>query len=109
MHGCAIRESYHYPGAPGGPYEGTSYSSYDRNDGHWHQMYVDTHGSVAWFDGALVGKAMAMTTPGPGGSIQRMVYTPLPDGSVTQVGTLSTDGGKSWRPGYDYTYRRARR
>ena len=109
MHGCAIRESYSSPGAPGGPYEGTSYSSYDRKDGRWHQMYVDNHGSVTWFDGALDGKALAMTAPGRGGSIQKMVYTPYPDGSVTQVGTVSIDGGKTWTPGYDYTYRRARK
>ncbi|MEO6579707.1 MAG: hypothetical protein ABIN83_00965 [Sphingomicrobium sp.] len=109
MQGCAIRESFVSRKAPGGPYEGTSYSSLDRKDGHWHQMYVDTRGSVTWYEGSVEGGAMVMTAPGRGGSTQRMVYSRRADGSVTQIGTVSTDGGKSWQPGYDYTYRPASR
>ncbi|MEO7814443.1 MAG: hypothetical protein ABIR87_03255 [Sphingomicrobium sp.] len=109
MGGCAIRESYTAPKAPGGPYSGTSLSSFDRKDGRWHQTYVDTNGSLTQFTGGAEGKALAMTAPGLRGALQRMTYTPLPDGSVTQVGTTSNDEGKNWQPGYDYTYRRATR
>ena len=106
MKGCAIKESFDSPNAPGGPYAGTSYSGFDRKDNKWHQMYVDVNGNVTWFTGGLDGGSMTMTAPGRSGSIQRMVYTPEADGSVRQVGTSSTDQGKTWQAGYDYTYRR---
>ena len=106
MGGCGIQENYASPAAPGGAYYGTSYSGFDRKDGRWHQMYVDVNGNVTWYSGGLNGKDMELTAPGKQGAIQKMVYKPLPDGSVEQVGTVSTDGGKSWQPGYDYTYRR---
>ena len=106
MDGCGIKESYSAPTAPGGAYYGTSYSGFDRKDGKWHQMYVDTNGNVTWYTGGREGDDMALLAPGRGGSLQRMVYSPRKDGSVHQIGTVSTDGGKTWQPGYDYTYRR---
>ena len=106
MNGCAISERYEAPQAPGGAYAGASYSGYDRKDGKWHQLYVDVNGNVSWYSGALEGVDLVMVAPGRGGSLQRMVYRPHPDGSVEQIGTVSADGGASWSPGYDYTYRR---
>ena len=106
MNGCAIKETYDAPNAPLGHYTGTSYSGYDRKDGHWHQMYVDTNGAVTWYGGGLEGSDMALTAAGRGGSLQHMVYRPQPDGSVRQIGTVSTDQGATWKAGYDYTYRR---
>lgn len=107
MDGCGIQENYASPKAPGGPYFGTSYSGFDRKDSQWHQMYVDVNGNVTWYSGGLRGKDMELTAPGKQGSIQKMVYKPLPGGSVEQVGTVSPDGGKTWQPGYDYTYRKS--
>lgn len=104
--GCAIRESYDAPQAPGGAYSGTSYSGYDRKDGRWHQLYVDVNGNVTFYSGALQAGDMVMLAPAKGGALQRMTYHPLPGGAVEQIGVISTDGGKSWKPGYDYTYRR---
>ncbi len=106
VNGCAIKESYDSPGAPGGPYSGTSYSSYDRNDGKWHQMYVDVNGSVSWYSGGPEGTDMALIAPGRASSLQRMIYRLQGDGSVRQIGTFSMDGGKNWQAGYDYTYRK---
>ena len=103
--GCVVRETYDAPKAPGGAYLGTSYSAFDFKDGRWHQMYVDTTGTVTWYTGAREGADMVLDAPGFQ-VLVRMVYRPQPDGSVRQIGTLSSDGGKSWRPGYDYTYRR---
>ncbi len=103
--GCAIKESYDSPGAPGGPYAGTSYSAWDFKDRRWRQMYVDTRSSVTLYTGGLDGADMVMTAPGAAG-LQRMAYRPQPDGSVRQIGEVSTDEGKTWKPGYDYTYRR---
>jgi hypothetical protein len=106
--GCGISEHYDSPGAPGGEYQGWSYSSYDRRDHQWHQMYMDTNGNVTWYTGSLAGKALVMTAPGRSGSLQRMSYIPGTDGSVRQVGEVSTDAGATWQPGYDYTYRRGK-
>ncbi len=106
MNGCSIRESFDAPRAPGGPYSGTSYSGYDRKDGRWRQMYVDVNGNVSLFTGGLEGPDMVMVAPARGGALQRMTYRLHADGSVQQIGVISRDGGKSWSPGYDYTYRR---
>jgi hypothetical protein len=106
MNGCAISERYDAPRAPGGAYAGASYSGYDRKDGKWHQLYVDVNGNVSWYSGGLDGSDLVMVAPAAGGRLLRMVYRPHDDGSVQQIGTVSADGGASWSPGYDYTYRR---
>jgi hypothetical protein len=106
MSGCGIRESYDAPSAPGGAYAGTSYSAYDRNDGKWHQFYVDVNGNATWYSGGMEGADMVLNAPGKNGALQRMTYRPHEDGSVEQIGVVSKDGGKTWQPGYDYTYRK---
>lgn len=106
MNGCAIKESYDAPEAPGGAYAGTSYSGFDRKDGKWHQLYVDVNGNVTWYTGERAGADMVLNAEVKTGTLQRMTYRPHADGSVQQIGLMSKDGGKSWQPGYDYTYRR---
>jgi hypothetical protein len=108
MDSCGIKESFDAPsgGNAGADYIGTSFSSYDRKDGKWHQMYIDNTGSVGLYTGGLDGADMAMTCPAKGGATQKMIYRRQADGSVRQIGTLSTDGGKTWQAGYDYVYRR---
>ena len=106
MNGCGIKESYEAPEAPGGAYSGTSYSGFDRKDQKWHQLYVDVNGNVTWYSGVLEGSDMVLRASVAGGALQRMTYHPLPGGAVEQIGVISTDGGKTWQPGYDLTYRR---
>ena len=108
MGGCGIGEHYEEPGDPAGPYSGTSYSGFNREDGKWHQMYIDTNGIVEWFTGGLDDDGdMIMEAPGgANNTIRKMVYRKLPDGSVEQIGTASTDYGKHWKPRYDYIYRK---
>jgi hypothetical protein len=105
MGGCGIAEHYEEPGDPNGPYSGTSYSSYDRKAGKWHQMYIDTNGNVEWFTGALDGSDLVMDAPA-NGAITRMTYRQLPDGSVEQIGTVSANFGRAWKPRYDYIYKK---
>jgi len=105
MNGCGISERYEAPNAPGGAYAGVSYSAFDRNDGKWHQFYVDVNGNATWYTGAMRGKDMVMTAAGANGMTQRMTYRPLADGSVEQIGESTADG-KTWQPGYDYVYRK---
>lgn len=106
MRGCAIMEHYDSPHAPGGPYSGTSYSSFDSKDGKWRQFYVDVNGAPTSYVGGMQGRDMVLQAPGKAGLLQRMTYRPLEGGAVEQIGTFSTDGGASWKPSYDYTYRR---
>ena len=61
VNGCAIKESYDAPKAPGGAYSGTSYSGFDPKDAKWHQMYVDVNGNVTWYSGGLEGAPPELT------------------------------------------------
>ena len=104
--GCAIRENWSpFSGHPGG-----SLSAFVRGDGGWRQAWADGDGSWAEFKGGWNGAAMVLAgvwpQPGHPDEITRMTYTPLPDGGVRQFGEASDDGGKTWQPSFDFTYRR---
>lgn len=108
--GCAIRENWMpFSNAGGG-----SLSTYDPGSGRWHQTWVDANGSLVRFEGGRQGASMVMQglwagLIGPGkDAIVRMTYTPAPDGSVRQLGVQSVDGGATWQPSFDFTYRRAK-
>jgi len=102
---CTIREQYSSPRAPGGAYDGTSYSSFDRADRRWHQFYVDSHGTVNTYVGGSDGSAMVLLSKTPAGKTLRMTYRPMTNGTVRQTGETSING-EDWTPVYDYTYRR---
>ena len=68
MNGCAIKESYDAPQAPGAPYSGTSYTAFDRNDGKWHQFYVDVNGNATWYSGGRQGDDMVLIAAGRSGA-----------------------------------------
>jgi hypothetical protein len=43
----------------------------------------------------------------PGRALEvRLAFTPQADGSVRQYSDVSSDGGATWRPRYDFLYRR---
>jgi hypothetical protein len=104
--GCAIRENWIPNGQPGGG----SLSSYVPADRAWKQTWVDSSGSRADFKGGWNGQAMVLTGPWPlpdgRPRLVRMTYTPNPDGSVRQAGEASFDDGRTWKPTFDFTYRR---
>lgn len=108
--GCAIRENW-MPLTNAG---GGSLSAYDTKTGGWHQTWIDSSGSIARFDGGLRGPNMVLEGLWPGAitpgkdAVVRMTYTPAADGSVRQSGVQSSDGGKTWQPSFDFTYKRAR-
>lgn len=103
--GCAIRENW----MPVGQVGGGSLSSYVRPDHAWRQTWVDSAGSRAEFKGGWDGQAMVLTGPWPmpdgRARLVRMTYTPMLGGSVRQAGEASFDGGRTWRPTFDFTYR----
>ena len=107
--GCTIRENW----MPLSNNSGGSLNMYDPNDGKWHQTWQDSQNGRVEFDGGTAGKAMVLTGMWRGGgpkgedALTRMTYTPNADGSVRQFGEQSTDGGKSWFPAFDFTYRKS--
>lgn len=102
--GCAIREHW-MPFKGGG---GGSLSLYDRQLGAWHQSWVDSSGSRVEFTGGMRGEAMVLTglwrgvANGKDGLV-RMTYTREQAG-VRQLGEVSTDGGRTWGPSFDFLY-----
>ena len=106
--GCAISETYDQTiGAGNKPvdYHGRSISSYVQPDKSWRQFYTDNAGTAAILTGGFAGGAMVFTSH-VGPVTNRMTVRPNADGSVRQSGEFSTDDGKTWQPGYDFTYRK---
>lgn len=104
--GCVVHE--HWTGAGGGT--GQSFNYYDRGDGKWHQMWVSNSGNVLALTGSYADGTLAMQgdRPGRGGTTvtDRITFRHNDDGTVRQLWTTSTDGGKTWQPGFDGLYRR---
>ena len=105
--GCAIGE--HWAGAGGAP--GVSINYFDRRDGRWHQHWVGGGGGVLHLAGGFDGKAMTMSgeRDTPQGRISdRITWTPLADGRVSQQWDTSADGGRTWQTTFlGYYARRA--
>lgn len=109
--GCVIRENW-MPFKGGG---GTSLNNYDTEAKLWRQTWVDSSNARVEFEGGMEGEAMNLTGfwkgvngPEQDGTV-RMRYTREAGGAVRQLGEVSTDGGKSWSPSFDFTYRPAGR
>jgi hypothetical protein len=108
--GCAIRENWMPLGKErlGG---GGSLSLYDSGKHKWRQAWVDSRGTRADFEGGFADGVMSITGnwpnfAGPGqDALVRMNYQLQPDGQVRQWGEASTDGGKTWKPSFDFLYR----
>ncbi len=109
--GCAVAESW--TGRRG--FTGRSLNIFDKTDGKWHQVWVDSSGGRLDLVGALDGKAMVLSSTGPdpdapGSTLtQRITWTPNDDGSVRQHWQTSKDGGKSWETAFDGRYVRKKR
>lgn len=105
--GCAIRENWM-------PLKGTgggSLNNFVKEDGRWHQTWLDSVNSRVEFVGGLVGNKMVLVgywkgVNGPGkDALIRMSYSKNADGSVRQLGEQSTDHGLTWQTNFDFTYR----
>jgi hypothetical protein len=107
--GCGIRENWMpLKGAGGG-----SLSTYVPAKKQWEQFWIDSGNTRALFAGGWNGSAMVIQGPWPKaptdavGALTRMSYSRNADGSVRQFGEVSPDGGKTWTPSFDFTYRKA--
>lgn len=104
--GCVLHESW--TGTDGST--GESFNIYDARSNAWHQTWVDNSGLLLELDGGLEGDAMVLrgelARPDGGETLQKITWTPAPDGSVRQIWERSTDGGDRWSTVFDGTYRR---
>jgi tetratricopeptide (TPR) repeat protein len=102
--GCIILENW--TGAAGGT--GKSLNFYDSSIGKWRQVWVDSFGNVSEFSGEYRDGAMRFEgethTQGGGKILRRLTFFNLGATRVRQFSERSTDGGKTWTVGYDFTY-----
>jgi hypothetical protein len=104
--GCALMEEWR--GAGG--YSGTSLSIYDRDRKRWHQTWVDNGGGLLQLDGGLDNGSMALAGesleagPPRKRTLQRVRWTPQPDGRVRQLWEASEDDGREWKTVFDGWY-----
>lgn len=107
--GCTIRENW----MPLNNNTGGSLNMYDPSRKRWRQTWQDSQNGRVEFEGGLIGGKMVLAGSWRGGgpkgedALTRMTYAPNADGSVRQSGEQSTDGGQSWAPAFDFTYRKS--
>jgi hypothetical protein len=108
LNGCVLQE--HWVSTSGN--RGTSFNHYDPARKVWHQTWVDDSGGILYLDGGVKNGSMVLAGPRIGRLgktvIDRITFTPRPDGSVRQWWQASRDAGKTWKTVFDGIYRRAR-
>ncbi len=107
LRGCVLHE--HWAGAGGG--HGYSFNHYDAARKVWHQTWVDDSGGILYLDGGMREGSMVLSGKRQRRDgvtlIDRITYTPRPDGSVRQWWQVSRDGGTTWTTTFDGIYRRS--
>lgn len=105
LDGCALLENW--TGAKGGA--GKSLNFFDREDGLWHQTWVDRSGGALFLAGKFENGAMrlegerAATSKQPA-TRHRITWTPLPGGKVRQLWESAAAGLDEWSTQFDGLY-----
>ncbi len=106
--GCLLHE--HWTGSRGGT--GQSVNFHSTSTKQWTQVWVGSDGTTLHLEGGLRGASMELQGAGLGSkgelTVERITWTPLPDGRVRQVWRQSTDGGTTWTVSFDGWYARQR-
>lgn len=105
---CVVQENWQ---SDGNPYSGKSYNTYNAALKRWEQYWVDNSGGNIFFYGEFKNGVMDYWTdeiPQPGGPAlkRHLQFFKLGPDKVRQFSQGSTDGGKTWKPEYDFTYLR---
>jgi hypothetical protein len=100
--GCALLERW----TGGTGITGLSISYYDSTESKWHQGWVGSDGQILNLAGAVAGKAMVLSQEHSNHRVDRVTWTPLPDGKVKQEWESSADGGKTWKTEFIGLYER---
>ena len=77
-----------------------SISYYDAADHKWHQDWVGGDGLILHLQGKLVDNAMVLSGQSKttrGIVLNRITWTPLPDGKVKQEWSISPNDGRTWK------------
>jgi hypothetical protein len=101
--GCGLREQYN--GTDGS--SGESLSMYDPSTAQWQQSWVSSHGQIVLIYGNLQDQRMVLsgTDHSPAGQrLVRGVWSPERNG-VRETAERSSDGGKTWTPWFDLSFR----
>jgi hypothetical protein len=105
LEGCALLENW--TGAQGG--EGKSLNFFDRDDGLWHQTWIDRSGGALFLAGRFENGAMRMegeraATGKEPPTRHRITWTPLPGGKVRQLWESTPVGKDQWSTQFDGLY-----
>lgn len=101
--GCAVREQWKSESGV----TGISINYYDAADHQWHQHWVGSDGSILHLEGGLKGETMVLegkTMGAKGEVMNRVTWTPSPDGKVKQEWSTSTDNGSTWKTVFTGVY-----
>ena len=108
LEGCALLENW--TGTQGGA--GKSLNFFDRDDGLWHQTWIDRSGGALFLAGKFENGAMRMegeraATGKQPAMRHRITWTPLPGGKVRQLWESTPAGKDQWSTQFDGLYERA--
>jgi hypothetical protein len=101
--GCAVREQWTSARGQGG----TSLNYYDSSGHEWHQDWIGGDGTILHLHGGMKNGTMVLTDESPGAKssiLNRITFTPLPDGKVRQEWAMSKDEGATWQISFVGTY-----
>jgi hypothetical protein len=102
LNGCVLREDYQ--GSDG--HQGQSFTIYDAPRGVWHQSWVTNRGELLEIEGTIKDAEAVLTgKDNRKGALVRGVWKPE-NGDVRETAVTSTDGGITWVPWFDLTFRR---
>lgn len=105
LDGCALLENW--VGAQGG--EGKSLNFFDRDDGLWHQTWIDRSGGALFLSGKFENGVMRMegvraATDKQPATRHRITWRALADGGVRQLWESTPDGKEEWVTQFDGLY-----
>jgi len=104
--GCALQESWLGTGG----ITGRSLNAYSSADRQWHQAWIGSSGQFLHLVGRLRASEMVLEGQSMNAAskptIERVTWTPMPDGRVRQFWQQSIDGGKTWTTSFDGMYSR---
>ena len=90
---------------------GKSLNKYNSVKERWEEFWVDNTGRTLTMSGNLKDGKMIMDDKqfgDPKQSINQMTWEKLPNGSVRQIWTVSTDEGKTWKTIFDGEYKKSK-
>lgn len=103
--GHGLLENWQGIGGPGGK----SLNAFDATTKQWRQFWIGVGGILELTGGLDAEGHMVLSgrTAGPKGeTLERITWTPSPDGSVRQAWEQSKDAGATWQTAFVGVYRR---